>query len=905
MRFFAKAEMQRQINIQMVHQPKPGGTIMKSVAILFVAFITLFYATSVTGQETTGNLEGRIIDETGKPVSYVNIFVTGPNLQGTRGTLSATNGRFRVLVLPVGTYNVMISHISYQELVIENIVVHLGKTTPLHDIRMKTRVHEAPEIVVLARRPLIDPTITEIGANLKREDFEALPLERDYQNMTALLPHANQSFFGDGVNIAGATGLENRYFIDGIDVTDPFRGVSGTSLPYNFIDEVEVKSGGYEAEYRSSLGGVINVVTNSGGNELHGQVFGFFANNNFAGDPRFGTIEPRTGDFAQWDLGLGLGGPIKRDKLWFYAAYNPKYQAEDVDVPGAGFYEDKSLTHIFAGTLRWNINNKSNLNLTVFGDPGERESVGETFFLLSFGTPVSFENPDPVLGDMKTGGVNGSLRGDYFVNDNLLFEASVSIVSRRDYLQPRTEKGMNEPRIQDAATGIFSGGFASRLDNLSVRTAGDVSGTLVISNHKVKAGIGFIDNRLDMDFKHMERILLGDTLFSDFTWLIDGTIHNQIPSVFVQDSWRIHERFRFNAGIRWEKQFLIGSDGDVAQEVNSQFQPRIGFIFQPGTLGSQKIYGSFGRFYQDMSLYLSSQYHIDGVTIIFSGVDTAGAYSHELTGEIAPEVDDLEGQHYDEFTLGYERQVGRHYKLGVRTVYQTLRQGIEDGEIAPGTLEFVYGNPGSGPMADYPEMEREYMALELIAESAGNERFNFLASYVLSRNRGNYPGLFNSEYKLPFPNANASYDLLETLVDGTGLMPNDRTHVFKLHGSYRMAMGLEFGTSFMWASGTPLNEFVAASMLPWRTFAMQRGTAGRTDAIWDWNLRFVYNLASLMGTGWRPRLIADVFHIGSKRTPVDMDQVREFAPGVPNPTYGLATRYQPPMTVRLGMEVDF
>jgi hypothetical protein len=142
-------------------------------------------------------------------------------------------------------------------------------------------------------------------------------------------------------------------------------------------------------------------------------------------------------------------------------------------------------------------------------------------------------------------------------------------------------------------------------------------------------------------------------------------------------------------------------------------------------------------------------------------------------------------------------------------------------------------------------------------------------------------------------------------VNGSGLLPNDRTHVFKFHGSYRTNVGLDIGTSFMVASGTPLSEFVSASFQPWRDFASQRGTAGRTDTIWDWNLRFVYRLASLTGTTWRPRLIADIFHIGSERTPVDYDQVMELAPGVPNPTYGLPTRYQPPTTIRLGVEVDF
>jgi hypothetical protein len=179
-----------------------------------------------------------------------------------------------------------------------------------------------------------------------------------------------------------------------------------------------------------------------------------------------------------------------------------------------------------------------------------------------------------------------------------------------------------------------------------------------------------------------------------------------------------------------------------------------------------------------------------------------------------------------------------------------------------------------------------------------------LASYVLSRNEGNYPGLFNSDYSLPFPNANASYDLLETLVDGTGLLPNDRTHAFKLYGSYRMDMGLEIGTSFFWTSGTPLNEF-DGTLYPWRTFAVPRGTAGRTEDIWDWNMRFAYDLSSLTSSARRPRLIMDLFHIGSQRTPVSYDQVREYEEGIANPTYGLPTRYQPPMTIRLGLEVDF
>jgi hypothetical protein len=885
---------------------------MRVAKALIVTLIVLFCTTNLSAQEITGKIEGRILDDVGNAVAFANVVVSGPSLQGNRGVMSTVDGDFGLFRLPAGPYSITISHVSYQTLVIENVIVYLGTTTALNDIGLKTKVYETPEVIVSARRPLVDATSTAIGANLLKEDIEALPLERDYRKVTTLLPQSNQSFFGDEVNFSGATGLENRYFIDGVDVTDPYRGVTGTSLPYNFIKETEVRSGGYEAEYRSSLGGVVNAVSYSGSDEFHGQLFGFFANNNFAGDPRFGSLEPRTGDFAQYDVGFGVQGPIKKEKLWFYAAYNPRYQTEDVEVPGTDYYTDESLSHIFAGKLTWKASEKSNVALTVFGDPGSRESVGETFFMVSPGTPVTFENADPVLGDQKTGGINAALSGNYFVNDNLILDASLSVISRQDYLQPLTERGREQARFIDLETGTVSDGFASRVDNKSLQVTAEASGTVILGDHMLKAGAAYRDNKLDIDFKHYEISRVSDTFYSDIQWLIDGTVHNRIPSVFVQDSWRIHDRLRLNAGIRWDKEFLVGSDGKVAQEINSEFQPRLGFVYQPGEIGSQKIFGSYSRFYQEASLYLSSLYHVEGATIIFTQCpqdpreDTTGCESFELSSEIAEEVPDLVGQHYDEFTLGYERQIGNHYKLGARGVYQALRQGIEDAEIEPGTGEFAYGNPGEGQLADYPKMDREYMALEFTAECAGNERYGFLMSYVLSKNRGNYPGLFNSDYKLAFPNANASFDLFEMLADANGLLPNDRTHSFKMAGSYNFTFGFSVGTSFIWQSGTPLSEFVGSSAgLPWFNHAVQRGTVGRTDQIWDLNFRFVQNLAVLTGKAWRTRLIMDVFHLGSQRTPVDYDQVREWAPDAPNPTYGQATRYQPPTTVRLGLEVGF
>jgi hypothetical protein len=181
---------------------------------------------------------------------------------------------------------------------------------------------------------------------------------------------------------------------------------------------------------------------------------------------------------------------------------------------------------------------------------------------------------------------------------------------------------------------------------------------------------------------------------------------------------------------------------------------------------------------------------------------------------------------------------------------------------------------------------------------------------VLSKNRGNYPGLFNSDFNIASPNLNASFDLLEMTVNSDGLLPNDRTHSFKLAGSYRVWSSLMAAATFLWQTGTPLSVFRAASPgPPFFNFAQERGTAGRTPSIWDLNLRFTYDVASALGQSWRSRLVLDIFHLASQRRAVAFDQIQYYGqdeegnPTNPNPTYGMPTRFQPATAVRLGFEV--
>jgi hypothetical protein len=277
--------------------------------------------------------------------------------------------------------------------------------------------------------------------------------------------------------------------------------------------------------------------------------------------------------------------------------------------------------------------------------------------------------------------------------------------------------------------------------------------------------------------------------------------------------------------------------------------------------------------------------------------------------------DDLKGPYLDEFTLGYEHLFGGSWKAGIRGIYRALGEAIETSvlqEYLP-NLVVLLGNPGSGRLSDLPKAERVYKALEFTVENTFGRNLYLASSYVLSETRGNYPGVFNSDVGNPHSHVSNQFTLPEQISEG--LLPNDRTHVFKVYGSYAFDFGFSVGGFFTWMSGTPLSEFGGTWAGPdIYSHLVPRGTAGRTPSIWDANLRLAYKFAPSDGRlgGTSTRLLFDVFHLFGQEKPTVYDQVRYFGGPVadpetygPNPNYGRVKVYQPAMTMRFGIETSF
>jgi hypothetical protein len=876
-------------------------------------------------QQTTGSLEGRILDEGGEPVAYANIVVSGPNLQGARGTISTTDGYFRIPSLPIGVYIVNISHITYQALTYHDIAIQLGKTTSLPETRLSVRVHEAPEVVVVvARKPLVDVATSAVSTSFQSRALEDLPTGRNFRSFIALAPQANASSFGDETNIAGSTGPESIYYIDGIHVTEPSFGETSTNLPYNFVREIEIKTGGYEAEYGRALGGIVNVVTHSGSNNFHGQLFGFFTNDRFVATSRSGLGEPKIDEFAQYDIGGSVAGPIVHEKLWYFVAYNPNFNNVDIEVPDLGFQKDTKTLHLFAGKLTWRATTRTDLDLTILGDPARQDGVGNLFAGSFVAPPTGLSNLDPFLTKRKEGGIALSLQARHLLGDKAFLTASLSHVSTDNDFEPSTLRGLTEPLFADT-TGTWSDGYGGFFTAHGSRFAAKIAGSLFAGNHILKAGVEYEGNSLDANqeagFGKAGGGFIQQLDASTWHWFggfTVGTLHNRVPSLFVQDSWLVTKRLRLNAGLRWEAEYIEGSDGARAMSITDEWQPRAGFIYELGGKGTQKLFGSYGRFYEQFATFAPGYQWLEGRILGLSydhdprldpaGADTAFAF---VGGD--PQIaTDVKGEHFDEFTLGYEHLVLNRLKFGVRAAYRTLGEIVED-TLDPSRGEFVLGNPGRGELGFAQKPRRDYWALEFTVEKSDLGRAQFLASYVFSKNFGNYPGVANTDLRGNSGNANFSYDFVDLLDNGTGALPNDRPHVFKFFGSYRFDFGLSAGTWFSWQSGTPLSEYGGhPAGLPYWSFLRQRGTAGRMPALLDLNLRFAYDLKQRLGSTLRPRLIVDLFHVLNRRTEIDIDQRHFF--GVDeetgnqigqNPNYLRPTLHQPPMSARLGLEVGF
>jgi len=357
----------------------------------------------VRAQGATSVLTGNVVDtQTHAPVADVVVTATSPSLQGEQVVVTDSSGLYRIPQLPPGTYTLRFEKETYHPYTRTGLDVAADRTLRLN-VEILPETLESGTIVITGAAPVVDVGSSSVGTTINQDFIKNFALSRaggiggavrSFDSIATAAPQAAVDLYGISIN--GATSPESSYLIDGLSVNNPAYGVLGSPLTIEFLDEVNIITGGYMPEYGRTTGGAVSGVTKSGGNEFHGSVWGTFTPGALQGRAKTvttaGAVVSGTRDLYNiGDFGATLGGYIVKDKLWFFAGIQPSFTRYSykrqfyIENPGQTdadgnqayslipnseqrrFADEKSIQ--FIGKLTYLINSDHRLSLTVTGTP--------------------------------------------------------------------------------------------------------------------------------------------------------------------------------------------------------------------------------------------------------------------------------------------------------------------------------------------------------------------------------------------------------------------------------------------------------------------------------------------------------------------------------------------------------
>jgi len=358
---------------------------MRHIAAAFL-FLIFACSTAALAQETTGTISGRIIDAQGLAMPGATVVITGA--QGTKQAVTDEQGRFSVPFLTPGKYDIRAQLQGFKPIEQKGVTLGLGQIV---ELPLQMEVGSFSEAVqVTGSADILSARTTTTGANITSDMLQRVPVGRNLSSTLYLAPGVSSSGTAGEANpsIAGGSGLDNHYVVDGVNVTNQGYGALGSysiifgslgnATPFDFMQEVQVKTGGYEAEYGQATGGVVNVITKSGSNVVRGSAFGYMRPDALEGDWKqyesvngsVQTVGTRTADG-----GVEMGFPIVKDKLFFFGAFDPGREETMLRAP-AGFPLE-SLgdvkrvrdTRTYSTKATWQLGGAHRIDASFFGDP--------------------------------------------------------------------------------------------------------------------------------------------------------------------------------------------------------------------------------------------------------------------------------------------------------------------------------------------------------------------------------------------------------------------------------------------------------------------------------------------------------------------------------------------------------
>jgi hypothetical protein len=635
-------------------------------ALLFASLLLFTGGGIAQDTLTKGSISGTVVDTSGGVIPGVQVSVSGEI--DKRIVTTDDRGRFEVPSLLPGTYSVKAEASSFKVTTVNNVVVYVGKTSALKITLEVGSVSET--ITVLGGADVVDLSSTAVSANLNDELFANLPLQRTVNSLFYLAPGVTDGLGGGRANpsVSGGSALDNLYVADGVNITDSaFGGFGvfsrsygslGVGITTSYVQEVQVKTGGFEPQYGQAEGGIVNIITKSGTEKYHGEIFGF------AQPKSFEALRNQRDDYAvnkvgktlhpeNYDTGADLGGPIPGTgkHLFFFGSFNPTISRTIVQgADGSGILSllgttaERAYSKNYAAKIDANVSSKHQFNLSIFGDPTTTNKA-----------PWAFLNIDNLTANsvLDYGTRNMAARYSGMLSKN--WTANASFSWGRNHFDEFGYDDYNQitDRTQ-AARGNFTAigrGFVEPTKNNTYRTSADTQKIFnFLGTHTFAAGYSYqrayysglrdrsgphyivppanVDGTYKMNAKAVGQPLNATwnlrlapsscTLcpLMDIPGVGQAAVYLQqsrgefgVPefntysfyhSSYFQDTWRWNKYVSFLVGYRWEQEQIVGSPGPSGNRNHYTFtdnwSPRFGVTVDPFGRGTTKVFYNFGRF---------------------------------------------------------------------------------------------------------------------------------------------------------------------------------------------------------------------------------------------------------------------------------------------------------------------
>ena len=801
-----------------------------SLRRISLVLLAVLMAIPAVAQVDKATIEAVALDQSKAPLPGVTVTVTRPETGFSSVGVTDTSGIARFLSLAPGSYAVEFTLEGFAPIKEPRLVLLVGQNAKL-GVTMQARTSET--ITVSATPDVVDVHKTDSSTNIIPEQIESLPVaNRDFQNLAFLAPGVERErgafrFISGGPVIgAGGNASQSTILVDGVDFTDPALGLSRTRFSQDAIREFRVIQNRFDTEIGGSAGGALSIVTKSGTNDMHGNVFGFFRDDSLRSK---GAFDLQKNDYARHQFGGTLGGPLTRDKLFYFASVEQISEDNVVLFRPRGAFTATAadINHPFDQTLLFGS----------FDDQiDEKQSAGARVVFEDY-TEDNFRVGN--LADESYGQTLERRNWNATLQHNWLLSSQSSNEARAQYGSHRYFEPTNSTAVAEwfsSGNTLMTGGNILG-DLLGSGTTWEVRDTFYKhltfgrSSHDIKAGASAqrVKERSRIDvYQYGLFLYVTDTRALPLAYAYgvgssDVTMSTNIYGAFVEDSWRPNTNLLVNLGLRYD----LDTNGNNSsfehplisgrKKDSNNFQPRASFTYDVAGDGRNVVRGGAGRFTGRFLLVPALQERQqNGVTgrVTFTRVNgalfgipalaldpahptTTGIPSKPAIVLLAPNYKNPES---DQVSLGWTTKLGQsRLYFDTEAIYVKGRNEIAIHDINwSGNATHVRPNAAYDQINEYSNVGHSKYQAFVFSLNGNVRKSDLITASLTVASKKNISDDFSPEFPTGYPNDPANMEAEYGRSRGTERYRLVVSSIIHLPWQFTVAPIFEYGSGQPW-----------------------------------------------------------------------------------------------------------